>query len=194
MFDTALFGKMAGIVAFAAYVPYIVSIVRGKTEPNRATWLIWTIVGFMLAISYYYSGAVETMWVPVIYVIGPCSIFVLSFKYGKSEWVLIDTFCLFGVAVSLLLWWLSGSALVALLLNLFIDFLGAVPTVRKVYYEPQTEDRLAWVLSCAGSLINLFAIEDWTFSIAVYPIYMCIGNGVITALIFIGRICAKRVA
>lgn len=187
MLDTAIVGKVAGIVSLVAFIPYLIAMLRGKTKPNRATWLIWTVVGFMLLVSYRFSGANDTIWVPISYVIGPLVVFTLSIYYGKGGWNRFDGCCLFGSGASLFFWWMSGSPMVALLINLFIDFLGAIPTVRKVYHQPETEDRFAWVLACMSSIINLFAIEDWTFAIWVYPVYMCIGNGLITALIFIRR-------
>lgn len=184
---TAIAGQVAGIVAFAAFVPYIFAILRGQTKPNRATWIIWTAVGFLLAVSYYSSGARHTIWVPVSYIIGPLVILLLSMKYGKDVWTWFDCCCLIGVASSLFFWWIFDSPLAALLINIFIDFLGALPTIRKVYYEPQSEDRLAWAMSAMAGVINLFAVEEWTFAISVYPIYIFCGNGLIVSLISIRR-------
>lgn len=180
---TAIAGKVAGIVSLVAFLPYIVAIMRGKTTPNRATWWIWTIVGFMLGASYYSSGANHTIWVPMSYIIGPLVTAILSIKYGEGGWTRFDRACLFGAAVSAVFWWLFSSPLVALLINLFIDFLGALPTIKKAYYKPETENKLAWTLFIIGNTTNLFAIETWSFAIAVYPIYMFFGSGTIAALV-----------
>lgn len=184
MIDTALAGKVAGVVSLAAFVPYVIAILRGKTQPNRATWIIWAVVGFMLAASYYTSGANHTIWVPVSYVIGPFVIAILSIKYGVGGWNRLDKYCLIGAGTSVVLWWMFSSPLIALCINLFIDFLGALPTIRKAYQEPKSEDRTAWALSSIGVFTNLFAIEHWTFAIYVYPAYMFIAIGLITTLIF----------
>lgn len=180
---TALAGKVAGIVSLAAYFPYIFSIVRGKTIPNRATWWIWTMVGLMLGASYYSSGASNTIWVPVSYIIGPLTTAILSIRYGVGGWERFDKYCLAGTGVSLALWCLFSLPLIALLINLFIDLLGALPTIRKVYLKPGTENTFAWILFIAGNTINLFAVETWSFTIAVYPIYMFCASGSIAALV-----------
>jgi len=43
-------GLIAGIIAFLAYVVYIISIFRGGSKPNRATWWIWAFMGLILAL------------------------------------------------------------------------------------------------------------------------------------------------
>lgn len=181
---TALAGKVAGILTLASFIPYIVSILRKKTRPNRATWFIWTVVGFMCGASYYSAGASHTFWVPVSYMIGPFVTFALSLKYGEGGWTRFDRGCLAIAGASLGLWWMFGSPLIALVINLIIDFMGALPTIRKSYYEPEKEDKTAWAMGFRGNTANLFAVERWSFAIAVYPVYMFIGCGIITALVF----------
>jgi hypothetical protein len=180
---SALAGRMAGFFSLAAFVPYILSMVRGRTKPNRATWWIWTVVGFLLAVSYYASGARHTMWVPVSYVLGPLIIAVLSLKFGVGGWTWFDRGCLLGAGITTLLWGIFRSPLIALLLNLCIDFLGALPTIRKAYSDPGGEDPVAWSLFLFGNTLNLLAIEKWRFSISVYPAYLFLLSGLILVLL-----------
>lgn len=185
---TAITGKVAGIISLVAFIPYIFAVLRGETKPNRTTWWIWTVVGLMLGASYYSSGANHTIWVPVSYIIGPFVIAILSIKYGEGGWTRFDRNCLLGAGVSVVLWWIFSSPLVALLINLFIDLMGALPTIRKAYYEPESEDRTAWALFFAGNIVNLFAVETtWTFAIYVYPIYMVLVSGIIAILVLARR-------
>ncbi len=156
----------------AAFIPYISSMRKGRTRPNRATWWIWTLVGLLLAASYYSVGARHTLWVPLSYVAGPLIIAVFSLRLGVGGWGRLDRFCLFGAALSLVLWGISHSPLVALVLNIVIDLMGAIPTIRKAFLEPQTEDRAAWVLFLVGNTFNLFAINRRQFAIIVYPAYL----------------------
>lgn len=184
---TAVAGRVAGVVALAAFVPYILAIFRGETKPNRATWFIWTVVNFMATASYYSSGAHHTIWIPVIYAIAPVVVFTLSLKYGVGGWTPFDVGCLCISGISAIAWWISGSPLVALLINLFIDFVGALPTIRKVYHDPKSEDRTAWIIGSVANAINLFAVERWTFAIMIYPLYQFSVCMLVTILIFIRR-------
>lgn len=185
MFDIhAFLGILAGVIAFLAYVLYIVAIVRGSTKPSRTTWWIWSILGIIVGISYFLSGAEHTIWVPLGEVVGPLIIALLSLKYGVGGWSPIDKFAIFGSIVSLILWGISGSPLVGLVAGLSIDFLAVIPTAVKTYYRPEEEDRFAWSLTGLGNFLNLFAVEKWVFAIAVYPVYAAIIDGVVLALLF----------
>jgi len=185
--DHALIGMAAGAVAFAANIPYIYSIFKGKTKPNRATWWIWFVLGSIIAMGYYSVGARDTMWVPITAAIGPFIIALLSLKYGVGGWTRFDRGCIVGAALGLVLWALFNSPLVALLLLIFVDALGYLPTMRKILKEPDSEDRLAWSMFYLSAIINLFAVGTWTFEIAVYPIYIFLFNSVVMGLLFLYR-------
>ena len=124
------------------------------------------------------------MWLALAYALCPLITALVSLKYGEGGWTHFDRACLGVAGLSAMLWWLCHSPLVALLINLFIDFVGLLPTMRKSFLNPKSEDRAAWTLGFAASAINLFAIEEWKFAIAVYPIYMVAGNGLIAALLY----------
>src|SRR3989344_5032440 len=46
------------------------------------------------------------------------------------------------------------------------------------------EQRNAWGLTFGGQVLNFFALETFSFSLALYPVYMIITNGIIFALQF----------
>lgn len=184
MIDGALLGILAGVLSFAAYVLYIFSTLQGKTKPNRATWWILTLVGLMIATSYYAGGARDTIWVALSYVLGPAIIAVLSLKYGEGRWERLDQLCLTGALISAAIWYLSESALLVLFINILMDFLGLLPTIKKSYLRPEGENRAAWTLESFSGVLNMFAIERWTFAIAFYPMYLLILNVTITVLLF----------
>ncbi len=182
-----IMGIAAGIVSLIAFIPYITSTIRGNTKPNRATWWIWTVVGVLLASSYRYSGATNTIWVSISYILGPFVAALVSIKYGEGGWTRLDRCCILGALVSLGLWWFFDSALIGLIAGLFIDFFGSIPTIRKSYLEPGKENRLAWMLAFSANAINLFAIDKVDFVLMIYPLYMFIAVGVITVLVVCPR-------
>ncbi|GAA0404064.1 hypothetical protein GCM10009133_10890 [Cocleimonas flava] len=167
-----IISKVAGVIALAGFIPYIISILQGKTKPNRVTWWIWTVIGALLCASYWSSGGVEAIWVPISYVIGPLSIALLSLKYGYGTLDKFDRSCLLAAVISLLFWWISGSALIALLMNITIDMFGAMPTIKKTYHEPESESQMAWGFFLVGNTLNLIALSNWEISQSLYPIYL----------------------
>src|SRR3989338_874742 len=99
MIDCTSLGIVAGILSFVAYALYIFTTLIGKTKPNRATWWVLTLVGLMIATSYYAGGARDTIWVALSYVLGPAIIAVLSLKYGEGRWERLDQVCLTGAQI-----------------------------------------------------------------------------------------------
>lgn len=184
MFEiTDIAGKMAGIVTVAAFIAYGIVILKGKAIPNRATWFIWIVVAIIEAITYYAVGARDTMWIAIGFIVGNSIIAILSLKYGEGGWTGLDRICLIGSGISIILWWILNSPFIALLTILFIGFLGALPTIRKSYYEPEKESKMAWTLFSAGSIINLLAVKPWAFEIYVYPVYIFLINTIIAILV-----------
>lgn len=113
----------------------------------------------------------------------PIIIFILSFKYGVGGYNYLDVVCLVGAGLGLLLWWLTNNPELALYLNIFVDALGFIPTYKKAYLQPETENRLSWNLGAGSTMINLFAIDTWKLSIVLYPVYLVIFNSVVPILL-----------
>jgi len=182
-----LLGIIAGILSIIGYVPYIISILQGKTQPNRATWFIWTVVGGLLAFSYAAEGDPQTIWLPLGYFFGPFITALLSLRYGYAVWTRFDTICLTVALVSIIPWILSDNATFTLLVNVLIDMSGALPTLVKTYREPETEDLLAWFIFFVANTIQLFALSYWNIA-AVYPIYLFFLAAGMVALILKGKL------
>ena len=178
-------GILAGVVAFFAYVIYIRSILKGETKPNKATWWIWTLMGAVIGVSYYLSGAVNTIWVPFVEFLGPFSIALLSLKYGEGGLNdKTDIICLTGATISIILWIIFKNPVVALVTNLVIDAFALIPTIKKSYKRPAGEDFWAWFGTGVADGMNLFAVERFSFAILLYPIYMLVSDLIIIIILF----------
>lgn len=167
-----IIGIIAGILAISGYVPYIISILKGKTRPDRATWFIWSIVGGLLAFSYLATGDPKAIWLPLGYFLGPFITFLLSIPYGYSKWSRLDTICVIVTIFSIIPWILSKNAELTLIINVILDATGAIPTLIKTYHEPETEDLTAWVTFAIANTLQLFAITEWMDISVIYPIYL----------------------
>jgi len=184
-----LLGIIAGIISFIAYIIYVYSITKGESKPNRITWWIWTFMGLVLAISYYFSGAKNTIWSPIVEFIGPLLVSLLSIKYGEGGIQnKTDIFCLCGGVFSIILWIIFNSPIIALVINLFIDLFALTPTIKKSFIRPEGENFWAWFGTGIGDTINLFAIEKFTFGISIYPIYMLFAD-----IIIIGILLSRKI-
>ena len=188
-FDTkTAFGIVAGVIAFLAYIVYIVSIFKGESKPNRATWWIWSFMGLVIGVSYFFSGAENTIWVPLVEFLGPLSIAILSIKYGEGGLDdRTDIICLTGAIISIILWIIFDSPVVALVTNLVVDSFALIPTIKKSYLRPEGEDFWAWFGTGVADSLNLFAAERPSFAILLYPIYMLVSDLIIILILLLKK-------
>lgn len=180
-----LAGALAGILLVPAFGLYVFSIIKRTTKPNRVTWWILALISTVVVLSYHGVGARNTIWLPIAYAAGYIFIALLSLKYGDGPFSLsiLDRVSLAGGVVSAVAYWFAQSPQLALLLSVLTEFIALVPTAVKSYEKPETEDRWAWIIGTIASLVNLFAIGEWSLGIAGYPIWVFLSNAVITSFI-----------
>ena len=178
-----LIGYIAGALAFMQLIPYLTSIFRGHTKPERATYAIWSLVNLVLLLSYVASGASTTIWVALAYTLSSILIFGLSFRYGVGGYSRFDIVCLLLAFVGIVFWVSTSNFLVALYFSIAVKALGVVPTLRKVYYRPDTENRLSWAMCAAASIINIFALTNLDPNILSLPVYALLADSAVALLV-----------
>jgi hypothetical protein len=184
-------GIVAGIISFSAYLIYIRSILRGESKPNRVTWWIWSFMGAIFAASYWAVGARNTIWAPIVEFIGPLTIAFLTIKYGEgTRKDRTDVICFFGGIVSIMLWIVFKSPVIALVLSIAVDAFAIVPTVKKSWLRPDGENFWAWFTTGMADAMNVFAVERHTFGITLYPAYMVTMDLLIILILLRGKIKA----
>lgn len=166
----ALIGQIAGVIAVIQAIPYIVDIFRGHTKPERMTYFIWFIVDALLITSYISVGATTTIWTGLVYVATGFIIFLLSLKYGMGGFSKLDIFCLFIALIGMLIWATTSNAVLALCFATFAAKVGYLPTIKKAYFFPETENTLSWTLCAFSSTLNIFALTTFSPIIAIPPI------------------------
>ena len=175
--DAAYLGMAAGILNLAAFVPFIVTIFSDGKRPNRATWIIWAVLNWILLFQYSQTGANETWWVTLGLVVGSTPLALLTLRWGEGGWTRFDLCCIAGAAVSLVVWLYFGSPQTGLLMALAVDGFGVAATIRHAYRKPWEESAIAWSLFFVGDALNVAAVSDWSmdaFGIWIYPVVMAL--------------------
>ncbi|MDD5341165.1 MAG: hypothetical protein PHC97_01875 [Patescibacteria group bacterium] len=140
-------------------------------------------MNYIIFASSYFAGARTTLWLPIAYALGSSITALLSIKYGEGGWSGFDKFCLTGSALGLVLWAITRQPIVALVITIFIDFLGALPTMKKSWHDPKSENKLTWLIFSIGTLFSVLAINKINFAIMILPIYMFLCCNTITLLV-----------
>ncbi|MBI5046398.1 hypothetical protein HZC07_01560, partial [Candidatus Micrarchaeota archaeon] len=152
-------GLIASIIEIVGYVPYTYSILKQKTVPSKVSWGIWTLLHALILVSYYAVGARATLWINIANLLRGLTIFLLALKYGEGGTSSFDKKCLLGAFLGILIWIAFNSAAIALYAFLAVDIIAYLPTMRKMYYNPENEDKRAFVIFFIADTLNLLAID-----------------------------------
>jgi len=181
-----IFGYISVLLSIAMIFPYIRDIFRLETKPERGSWFIWTVLGFIAFFSQLAKGATDSLWLTVGQTTSVLIIFLLSLKYGYGGLGKRDIRALVGAGVGLILWYLTREASYALVFVILVDSIGTFLTLTKSYKDPGSETLSTWVMSGTSGIFGMLAVGSLNLILLVYPFYIVLANYVIVAAILLG--------
>lgn len=165
---------------------YIVLIISGRVRPNRASWLLWALApGVVFAAELQQGVGLRTLMTFAI-ALGPLLVFISSFTTRSAYWKLgaLDWVCGSLSGVALVLWGITNSAAVAIILSMAADALAALPTIRKTLADPSTENPFFFVCISPGGALTLLTVRRWDFADWAFPAYIVLFPGFLALLIW----------
>ena len=189
----AVFGLASAILSTFAYFPYIRDTLLGETQPQRASWLIWSVLGSIAFGSQLYEGATDSLWFAGVQVSGTIIVFLLSVRLGVGGFLdRRDCLVLLLAAAGLVAWYTTETAAYALAITISISLLGGTVTIAKAYLDPGSETLSTWLLSFCASICALLAVGQLNWVLLAYPAYLFALNGAIITAMMLGRV--RRIA
>src|SRR5579872_2011874 len=152
------------IVNFLACVNYVRAILKGEAAPNRVTWFLWALVPLIAGVAQLRAGVGISTLVVLSVGAGPACVVLASFVRGTGSWQLgpFDYICGACALAALALWAVTGEPVTAIVLSVLGDFAAALPTVRKAWLAPETENRPAYVIALAGMILGILSVQEAT--------------------------------
>ncbi len=165
-------------------VSYLIPTLKGKVKPNKVTWFLWAVAPLIAFAAQISQGVGLSALMTFMVGFGPLLIFSASFLNKKAFWRLtsFDLACGALSVIGLALWLVIRIGNIAILFSILADGLAALPTVRKAWLAPETEDYRIFLFSAISALITLLAIRSWAFAYSGFPLYLLI---ICSLLIFI---------
>ncbi len=180
-----LLGQIAAVLAVLQVVPYVWSILKGHTRPSRTSYGIWAVIQTIGLVSYIAAGATTTIWALLVLTINAFVIFGLSLKYGMGGRNRFDIPCLVLAALAIVLWKTTNSPELAVYMSVIAGFMGYLPTIKKAYQWPKTENTLSWGIYVAAALLNVCALTSLKPAIILPPLAgLCCSAAVVSLLLF----------
>lgn len=189
-----VFGWLAGGLSALCYVPYIRGILKKEVKPERASWLIWSVLTVMGFFSNLAIGATHSLWLPGVQGVGVIIVFLLSIKNGYGGLLKRDVITLAASALTLVIWYFTKQPVFAVYLTTLIDAMGGYLTIIKSYEEPDTETPVTWILSAFAGFFAVLSVGRLEPSLLAYPLYIFLINGAVAVAILAGKRTQRRKA
>jgi hypothetical protein len=166
-------GLTAGFISFViGYGWYLVTIIRGRTKPHLLSWIVLTVISFVMLSVYIAAGAVYTILVPLSNLVFAALVTFFAFRnnnyhFGLSEltkesktFPLRERIAFFIALAALVIYLFSQQVDSALYLVLVAEVIALTLTLQKTIYQPDEEDWIAWLGTVAANTFNWIAITE----------------------------------
>jgi hypothetical protein len=178
-----IFSAISVIIGLLAFLPYLKSTISKKTKPHAFTWLIWGITQGTASVGLWVGGggigAISlTIGTVLVFVI-----FFMSLKHGEKNITKSDKIVLTLALSAIAIWLFLDNPFLAVLLVSLIDVSGYIPTFRKSYNKPWTENPVSWGMFTFGNIFAILALANYNFLTLSY--ITAISSANIILLIFL---------
>ena len=183
-----LLSAVAIVLTFAAFFPYIRSILRGQIKPHVFSWVIWGSTTFIVFLAQLSDDGGVGAW--PIGVSGIITLYVAWLAYThrsdasitKTDWVF-----LISALSSIPLWYATFDPLWAVIILTVTDILGFGPTFRKAYIAPYEEQLTFFVIMAVRNLLSVAALEHYSTTTIMFP-----ASVAVACIIFICMVMLRR--
>lgn len=157
---------------------YIKDIFKGKTKPNFVTWFMWMLAPFVGTFLQLKAGAGLSVLPVFMAGLVPFLVLIAALIKKNAYWkiTMFDIFCGIFSLSALILWILTRNTDISIFFAILADGLAAIPTLKKSWKFPETETGIVYILGIFNNIIGLLIIEQWTFSIYSFGIYLIAVN------------------
>ena len=180
-------GIIAVILNIVGMVPYILSIYRGKTKPHLFSNIIWAVVTTIAFFGQVIKGAGPGAWTTAISALVTVYICILCIRYGTKDVTKSDYIFLIAGLLSIIPWIMTKDPTISVVIATFIDVCGFIPTIRKTWKAPESENLFSWVVNLVRHGISLFALRNFVIATYIYPLALFLMN-----IITVGAILKKK--
>lgn len=181
--NKAIADRVSGVLFFLAFVPYILTILNGLTQPSPISWAIWGSVDVLTLVAMKKKNALNSQIIGAL--AGASVTTLLAVVYGKPTMGSIEWVSIVGAVAGIILWQRTGNALLAIISSQAAILIGAIPTFAGAYSNPAQENPIAWLIWFSSCICALFAIRKWDLANALQPLTFTIVEGVMVFLVVI---------
>ena len=178
-----IFASVAALLAVIGNVPYLRDMFRGRVKPHPYTWFIWSIVS---GVTFFGQVAKGAGWGALAFgasEIFTIIIFIFSLRFGFKKIPKKDTVYLLIALLGIIPWIIFHDPTISVVIMVSIDVVAFIPTLRKAWVHPQTEEPLLYGSNVARHILALLSLGSYNLATMLHSIAMIVTNsGMVIAL------------
>lgn len=174
---------IAGLLAVAGNVPYLMKTIRGTIKPHPYTWFVWSIVSGVTFVGQVVKGAGFAAIAFGASEIFTVIIFFISLRYGLKKIPRRDTYFLIAALLGIIPWFITKDPTWSVVIMVTIDLIAFVPTLMKTWHHPKTETPLLYGSNVLRHGLALFALSSYNVATMLHSIAMIVTNTIMTLFI-----------
>lgn len=183
-----LLSIVAVALTFIGYFPYIKSIIKKQTKPHFYSWLVWTLDGLIIFGLQFTNGAGSGSYVVLSATLLSAIVLILTMlDKNKNKPTRSDTIFLILALIALGLWLLAKQPLLSAILIMTVDVFGFIPTIRKSWINPYSENISFYIINTIRFAFAFCALSEYSIITVLYPLVWLINNGA-----FVGMLVFRR--
>jgi len=179
-----LLSAAAMVLTFAIFIPYIRSILAGRTRPHVFSWVIWGLGTSVVGFAQLAGGGGAGAW-PII-VSGFITLYVAWLAWtrrGDTTITRSDTAFFVAALAAIPAWIVTSDPLWAVVILTAIDLAGFGPTFRSAWVSPHTERINFYGLAAVRNLLVILALERLNVTTVLFPAAVGAGCVALVAVI-----------
>jgi len=168
---------------------YVRQSLTGDAQPNRVTWLLWSIAPLIATAGQISAGVGLSTLAVFMTGFGPLLVFISSFFNPNGYWQLraLDYVCGVFSIIGLALWVYAGDPRLAILFAIVADLFAAIPTVTKAWNHPKTENLKTYILTFVAGIIGLLTVHKYSFEGFAFISYITAINSIIVGSLIVSQ-------
>ncbi len=179
------FALLATIIYLIGMIPYLWHAYHGRVVPHPYSWSIWSIFALTSGYILYDQWWLTIALVP--FLVRSIALMIGAYFWWKKRAKIsigrFDRSMLLLAVLSISGMYFYGHS-EAVFFIIILDFLILAPTLRKIWDNPDTEEKLAWIMAGVSHTLVLLSIEIIAFSTIGYTIYNILINFAVAFLIY----------
>lgn len=178
---------VATLLAIAGNVPYVLDVLKGRVKPHPYTWFVWSVVSATVFFGMFVKGAGIGALPVAASEIFTLIIFFISIKYGFKNIARIDHVYLAIALLGFVPWVITKDPTLSVVIAVMIDVFAFMPTLRKTWHDPSTENPILFGSNVLRHILILFSLQAYNLATMFHSIAMIAANSAMVGILLTRR-------